>query len=286
MRASTRSLAAFKAPLRDDWDRVAPAWQEWWPLFEQGAQPLTDRLLELAGVGEGQRVLDIATGIGEPAGSAARLTGSTGQVVAIDRSPRMLAIARDRAKQVGLPNITFRELDAGNLDFPDNSFDACLCRWGLMYMDHLVGILDRVRRQLVPEGYLAAAVWAASPKVPFMSLPVAVIARTLRLPPQPGDASFNLANRHALADVFGQAGFIKVQSETVTLTMPFADAATYTRYLQAVSPALIAMLAPLPPDQQDLIWKAVGEAARQRYAGADGRLLIPGEAICMAGQKP
>jgi ubiquinone/menaquinone biosynthesis C-methylase UbiE len=286
MRASTRSLAAFKAQQQDAWDRAALGWREWWPVFEQGAQPLTDRMLDLAGVAEGQRVLDIATGIGEPAVSAALRVGQTGAVVGVDRSAALLEIARDRAERRGLGNATFLQLAAEDLNFPENSFDAGLCRWGLMFVDDVAEALERVRRSLRPGGWLAVAVWAASPKVPLISLPLAVIARTLRLPPQPDDASFTLANPHALAHTFGQAGFTKIHSETFTLTTTFPDAPTYIRYLQAVSPNLTSRLSVLPPGQPTWLWQAVEEAARQRYISPDGLLRLPGEAICIAGQKP
>ena len=268
------------------WDNVAPGWQEWWSVFEQGAQPVSDRLLSIAHVGVGNRVLDIATGIGEPAVSAARLVGSAGQVVAIDQSAGMLAIARKRVQNLGLNNITFLEKDAEQLDFGENTFEVGLCRWGLMFMGELVGTLDRIRRQLVPRGYFAAAVWSTSPKVPFMSLPMAVMAQILRLPSQPNEGGpFSLANRHALAQNFEQAGFVKMHSEIVTITMTFADAENYLHYLQAVSPTISKMLAPLPPEQQAQIWQTVGQVAHQRYAAPNGLLHIPGEAICIVGQK-
>ncbi|MBN9389041.1 MAG: methyltransferase domain-containing protein [Chloroflexi bacterium] len=285
MRASPRSLAAFKAQQQDAWDKAVRGWQEWWPVFEQGAQPLTDRLLDLAGVMAGNRVLDIATGVGEPAVSAALRVGLEGEVVGIDRSGGMLEVARDRAERLGLRNTTFLQVAAEDLNFPENSFDAGLCRWGLMFVDNMVGVLERVHCYLRPGAWLAVAVWAASPKVPLISLPLAVIARTLRLPPQPDDASFTLANRHALVHAFGQAGFTKIHSETITLTTTFADAPTYTRYLQAVSPNLTTKLASLSPDQQNCLWQAVEETARQRYISPDGLLRLPGEAICIAGQK-
>lgn len=286
MRATTRSLVAFKAQQQDIWDKAAVGWGEWWPVFEQGAQPLTDRLLDLAGVGAGNKVIDIATGVGEPAVSAALRVSLEGAVVGIDRSAGMLEVARDRVRRLGLRNTTFLQMAAEELNFPENSFDAGLCRWGLMFVDDLNGVLERVWHQLRPGGWLAVAVWAASPKVPLISLPLAVIARTLRLPPQPDDASFTLANRHALTQAFGQAGFTRIHSETFTLTTTFADGPTYTSYLQAVSPTLTMMLGSLPLDKQNYLWQAVGEAARHRYISQDGLLRLPGEALCIAGQKP
>ena len=85
---------AFKAQQRAQWSEVAQGWRRRWATFEQGAQPLSDRLMELARVALGQRVLDLATGIGEPALTAAHLVGPGGAVVAIDQAPQMLAVAR------------------------------------------------------------------------------------------------------------------------------------------------------------------------------------------------
>ena len=79
---------------------------------------MSDRLVELAGIRQGQRLLDVATGIGEPAVTAARKVGPSGRVTAIDLSPAMLAIARERAKENGLANIEFQEADAEFLKLP------------------------------------------------------------------------------------------------------------------------------------------------------------------------
>jgi ubiquinone/menaquinone biosynthesis C-methylase UbiE len=56
----------FKMAQREGWDSVAEGWKEWWEPIEKGAQKLSQRLIELAGIKPGQRVLDVATGIGEP----------------------------------------------------------------------------------------------------------------------------------------------------------------------------------------------------------------------------
>ncbi len=87
----------YKEGLRLDWDAVASGWKQWWKTIEQGAQPVSDRLVALAKIQPGHWVLDVATGIGEPAITAARIVGPTGRVVGIDQAPRMLAIARERA---------------------------------------------------------------------------------------------------------------------------------------------------------------------------------------------
>src|SRR5690242_4514993 len=88
----------FKSEQREAWSDVAPGWRKQWRVFEANAQRLSDRLVELARVGPGSRVLDVATGIGEPALTAARRVGPKGRVVATDLAPGMIAIVAERAR--------------------------------------------------------------------------------------------------------------------------------------------------------------------------------------------
>src|SRR5262249_2221359 len=96
--------AILKQEQRLSWDESAAGRKKWWPNFEQAAQGVNARLVELARLKAGDRVLDIATGNGEPAVTAARMVGAGGWVVAVDQSPGMLAIGRERAAALGLRN--------------------------------------------------------------------------------------------------------------------------------------------------------------------------------------
>jgi ubiquinone/menaquinone biosynthesis C-methylase UbiE len=112
----------FKAQQRRMWDNAAAGWQAWWPSFERGAQKATDKIAELAEIEPSDWVLDIATGIGELAVTAARKVMPDGKVVATDISPQMLAIAKTRAESLGLDSvIEFREIDGEKLDLPETS---------------------------------------------------------------------------------------------------------------------------------------------------------------------
>src|SRR5574338_352340 len=95
------------------WDRAAQGWQSWWQTFERDAQKVSDKLVQMAELKPGDRVLDVATGIGEPAMTAARRVRPNGKVTAIDISPQMVSIATARAKSLGLEGIVeFRQSDA------------------------------------------------------------------------------------------------------------------------------------------------------------------------------
>ncbi|MDO8484125.1 MAG: methyltransferase domain-containing protein, partial [Candidatus Limnocylindrales bacterium] len=112
MSLQTFDPAAYKAGQRRDWTEAAEGWRKWWRRLEAMAGPVGDRLIQLAAVRPGHRVLDIATGIGEPAITAARLVGHAGRVVGTDISPGMLEVARERAAELGLGNVEFHEMDA------------------------------------------------------------------------------------------------------------------------------------------------------------------------------
>jgi ubiquinone/menaquinone biosynthesis C-methylase UbiE len=200
----------FKAQQRQIWDNAAAGWQAWWETIERGAQKVNDKIVELAEIKSGDRVLDIATGIGEPAVTAAKKVMPSGKVVATDISPQMLAIAKTRAKSLGLDGIMeFRESDGEKLDFPEPTakFDAVLSRWGLMFFPNLPAALVKIRDLLVTNGRLSAAVWSAPSKVPLLDLAFASVRKQINAPgPPPGTPGpFALADIETLKQLFSQA---------------------------------------------------------------------------------
>jgi ubiquinone/menaquinone biosynthesis C-methylase UbiE len=161
---STLDPKQYKEAERNRWDSVANNLQKWWKPIESGAEKVSKRLIELAEIRSGSKVLDIATGVGEPAITVANVVGSNGgHVLATDISPHMLSIAKQRAISLGLQNvIEFKEGDIETIDLPSSAFDAVLCRWGLMLLPDLNAGLSNIYRLLVEGGHLAAAVGLAS----------------------------------------------------------------------------------------------------------------------------
>jgi len=267
---------------RQQWDRVADAWKQWWPVIENGARGVSERMLELARIGPGQRVLDIATGIGEPALLAARRVGPAGQVVATDLSARMLDIARERAQALGLTNVAFIEADAERLDFPDGGFDAIVWRWGPSDLSNPSDALATIRRLLRPAGAFAAAVWEAGPRArPLASLANDVARDMFALPSdcaaEPTPPTESLESR------MRGAGFSKVRAEEVALSLEFASADDCTRYLVEVSPAFAELLSDKSPAQRVEFRHRLTERL-QPYVQADGRVRIADVTVCVVGQ--
>ena len=278
----------FKMGQRQNWDSVAEGWKQWWEPIEKGAQKLSNRLIELAKIKSGQRVLDIATGIGEPAITAAKIVGTSGHVLATDISAQMLGIAKERAASLGLQDIIeFKETDAEILDLPDSAYDAVLCRWGLMLLPNLDAALSKIHGSLVSGGQLAAAVWADAPKVPIISLATRIIGSQVQMPALPGTPNpFSLADTNKLENSLARAGFRDIHIDKIIVTFEFASGDDYCRYCQAVSASARIVLSKETEERKEEIWRKVAEEAAQNYGTANGVIKMDNESICVVGTRP
>jgi ubiquinone/menaquinone biosynthesis C-methylase UbiE len=280
----------FKLNQRQSWDSVARGWQKWWKTFENGAQKVSDRLIELANVESGDKVLDVATGIGEPAISAAKIVGKSGHVTATDISSEMLAIAEERAKSTGLHDvIEFKQSDAESLELETNqAFNSIICRWGLMFLPNLDNALSNMLRLLVPGGKLAAAVWSEPSKVPLISMPISIARQELQAPllGQGIPGPFSLADIDALKKSLEKAGFVDIKSETITVVFEFNSAEEYTEFNQDIAAPVRTILANETEERKQEIWNAVTDQAKQRFVDKDtGRIKLANEAICVVGSR-
>jgi len=276
----------FKAAQREAWGEAAAGWRHWWSTFEGAAQALNERIVDLADVRAGHRVIDVATGIGEPALTAARRVGAKGRVLATDLAPPMLAIASERAKELGLANVEFREMDAECLELDAESFDAATSRWGLMLFLDPRAAARGVHRVLKPGARFAAAVWGPPERVPFLAIPHVVAARELELPPPPPGTPgpFSLAADGALESVLGSAGFRDIRTEVLSVPFEFAAPAEYARFLGDLSATLRKALAVQPAAVQERVWREV-EREGARHVLPDGRLRLVNEVRCVSGAR-
>ena len=286
MNTQSNNLARYKEGQRQQWDSVAAGWKKWWRTIETGAQYVSKLMVELAEVEPGQRVLDIATGIGEPALLAASRVGPAGRVVATDLSSQMLDIARERATTLGLTNVEFIEADAERLDFPDGSFDAILCRWGLTSLPNPLNTLVAIRRMLTPNGSFATSVWEVGPKGrPLASLAMAVAREMFDLPsPRLGAPSLSGSAENALEKEMIHAGFTDVRVEEMTLILELPSTEDCTQYLMDVSPDFAVLLSDKSSGQQAEYRQRLAEKLRQ-YMIVDGSVRIPNVTICAVGRR-
>jgi SAM-dependent methyltransferase len=192
-------------------------------------------MVDLADLRPGMRVLDLATGRGEPALRAARRVGPEGLVLGVDLSAGLLQMARERADREGLSNLDLRSADAELLeDVPQAHFHAVTVRWGLMYMASPVDALVNARRALVPTGALVAALWAEPERVPYYTLPRRLLEPYRPVPPTDPEApgTFRYADLERVVRDFDRAGLTLDHVEE--LEVPVFEAETDTEVVEWV----------------------------------------------------
>jgi ubiquinone/menaquinone biosynthesis C-methylase UbiE len=285
--AVTFDSVAFKEAQRSDWQLAARGWRRWYDVLEAEAagQVVSRKLVELADLEPGDTVLDVATGYGEPALTAARAVLPGGQVMATDIAPDLLAFGRERARWAGLDNVEFRESDAETLEFPDETFDAVLSRQGLQFLPDVAGTLKRLNSALRSGGRLAAAVWGPPDTVQF-ALPIPIILRELNLPPPPSGrpGPFALGNAQILAQLVADAGFRDIETGTVTAIYETASAEDLTRWVRDVAPPIARLTDGQPPEVASRVWRQV-TAGWTPLLTSKGRVRTSNQAIWVAATK-
>jgi SAM-dependent methyltransferase len=210
------------------WEEAAPGWVRQQALLREFAIPVSHWMLDAASPQRGERVLELAAGLGETAMLAAELVAPHGGVVVSDQAEAMLEGARARALVLGLSNIEFQVLNAEWIDLPVASVDIVMCRWGYMLMADPAAALAETRRVLRPGGRVALAVWDTLERNPWALLPArALIARGLAPRPDPAaeplPGPFALAAPGRVQELLEQAGFVDARVEPLELVRRHAS---------------------------------------------------------------
>src|SRR5215471_17185566 len=250
--------------------KAAAEWRRGAAARLQAFGPATEVMLDLAGVAEGSRVLDVGAGAGDSTLVAAQRVGSRGRVLATDVSASMLEVAAELARQAGLTNVDTRVADAQRLDLAPDSFDAAISRNCLMLIPDYQQALTSIRRVLKPGGRLSAIVFSAPGRCPYLSLPHAIVFRigrfTSPVPERFGE--FRLGAPGVLEDAFGMAGFWEISVHTVPTRRRFPSLGEAMQYARGPLP-LRELMARLSSADQEQAWAEI-ERALARFVGPQG----------------
>jgi SAM-dependent methyltransferase len=244
-------------------------------LFGQWATKVADA----AQIQPGQRVLDVACGTGILAREATLRTGANGHVAGIDPSPGMIAVAKQLA-----PAVEWREGVAESLPFPDQSFDAVVSQFGLMFFKDRRQALREMLRVLASGGRLAVAVWDSLDNIPAFSSEVALLEQTAGQPAADAlRAPFVLGNRQELATLFAEAG---VALTEITTHQGLAHFPSIRTLVEADLRGWLPVMGVVLTEDQisSILQKA--EQALSAYATADGGVTFPVSAHLVTARKP
>ena len=263
----------FKITTRAQWQSAAAAWHRWGPFIGSWLSHATEAMFDMAHVGPGCRVLDVAAGAGEQSIAAARRVGAGGHVLATDIAPALLAYAERDAQAAGLGSIVAtREIDGEALtNLPAASFDVALSRVGLIYFPDQQRALAGMKHALKPGGRVAAIVYSTPERNAFFSIPVKIIRERAQLPaPLPGQPGpFSLGGDDVLEATFAKAGFKDIAVRRVPSPVKLPSAAECVRFERESFGALHQMMSGLDEHQRVQVWLDI-EAALARFETKDG----------------
>ena len=286
MTAGPSNDRTYKDDVRREWTAAATGWRKWIGTIEaEGAGPvLTSALLQQAGMGRGDHVLDVGSGYGEPGLSAAKAVGPTGHVTCLDISADMLAFAKERSRSCGLDNVTFVEGDVETTQLEPEGFDVVLSRATLMYAADPLATLQRLKAALRPGGRLAVAVWATPDQVAFAT-PIPVMVDMLGIdPPAAGPGPFALGGDGVLETLVREAGCTDVASGTAVVTYAMPSAEACTEWVRDVAPPITELIADQPASVQEQVWERVTQAWAP-FQGPDGAVRLPCTAVWVSATR-
>jgi ubiquinone/menaquinone biosynthesis C-methylase UbiE len=236
------------------------------------ADPWTHVLLEYAAPQPGERVLDVACGTGSVARHVAPLVGAAGQVVGLDSSPAMLAVARALPPAPTGATIAWQEGDAIRLDLPDEAFDLVLCQQGLQFFPDRAAALREMRRVLAAGGRVVISVWQALHYHPVYEALFQATARHLGAPIATVDVAFSLGDAEALRTLLGDAGLqrLAITPRSLQIHLPAPERFVQLTVLGAATS--VPAFAHLETAARSALVEAVSseaQAVAQRYREGD-----------------
>jgi len=257
---------AFKMATRSQWEKAARGWNEHAPSIRAWLRAPTDAMIEMAGVTRGARVLDVAAGAGDQTLDIAGRVGPGGFVLATDLSPAILELAQANAGRAGHRNVATQAADGERLPVEDASFDAAVCRLGLMlFPDPLQGLRE-MHRAVRPGGGACTMVFSRPDANPCIAILMSTALKHAGLPPrdpfQPGGL-LSLGKPGLVDELFGHAGFRDVATTRIDAPFRLPSAGHYLEFIRTSASPI-----------QQILGRLDAAAARTAWAEMEERLAV------------
>jgi SAM-dependent methyltransferase len=283
-------IQMIREHLREEWtgDKTVAGWRKWHAQIAAFTGGVTEAILEAAQLRPGLRVLDLASGVGDPALSIAAKVAPSGRVTATDLGPGMISLAEELARKQGIANIEFREANAESLPFADASYDVLTCRFGIMFFPDLAKALRECFRVLKPGGRVAFVAWGIKEQ-PFFGTTAGILLKHVPNPPPPpdpdGPSMFMFGESGRLRRALEAAGFRNVREED--RTVPGRWAGTLEEYwvqFTEIAAPFRPLIEQLTPEKKAAAVAEILAALRKFWNGKE--LTLPLEIVIGAGTRP
>jgi SAM-dependent methyltransferase len=276
----------FKAATREQWNQSAKGWNDKSAQIRDWLRDSTSAMIEMANIKTGSRVLDVAAGAGDQTLDIAKRIGPSGSVLATDLSPAILEYAKDNAQRAGYSNVETKAVDGENLAVEEASFDAAVCRLGLMlYPDPAKGLRE-IFRALKPGGRACTMVFSSPDKNPCVAILVSTAFKHAGLPPrdpyQPAGL-LSLGKPGQIDELFQKAGFSEVATTKALAPFRLPSAKDYLDFIRTSAGPILQILSKLDEAGKQAAWAEIEDklSAFNTASGWEG----PNELLLTAGRR-
>jgi SAM-dependent methyltransferase len=255
-------IQAFKASMRDQWDTAAAGWNAHSADIRAWLQTPTDAMCRMAGVRPGARVLDVAAGSGDQTLVLAQAVGPQGYVLATDLSPAIVDLARGNAARAGYAHVETRVADGEDLGVAEGSFDAVVCRLGLMFFPDPLRGLHEMHRALRPGGGVCTMVFARPERNPCLTILISTALKHAALPPRDPYAAgglLSLGQPGRIDTLFRSAGFQDVATTELDAVFRLPSVDHYLAFIRSSASPILQILAQLDATAAEAAWSDIRE---------------------------
>jgi SAM-dependent methyltransferase len=287
MDSSITDEQGFKARMRIQWDKSAAGWNAYSADVRAWLRKPTDAMCRMAGVTTGSRVLDVAAGAGDQTLDIAAQVGPQGHVLATDLSPAILALAQDNAARAGFDHVTTRVADGEDLGVAAASFDAAVCRLGLMFFPDPLQGLREIHRALRPGGGVCTMVFSRPERNPCLTILMSTALKHAGLPARdpfvPGGL-LSLGQPGRIDALFRSAGFHDVATTAFDAVFRLPSVDDYLAFVRSSASPILQILGQLDAASAEAAWSEMRDRleAFTTHEGWEG----PNELLLTAGRRP
>jgi len=279
------TVTDIKDQQRAQWRDAAQGWDDSFEWYSRAFGPLMTWCADAIDAKSGMRVLDVAAGSGQPALTIAPRIQPGGTILGIDFSPEMLAVAERRARNAGARNVSFRTMDAEQLELPDGSFDVVTCACGILFFPDVNRALAEMRRVLKPRGRVAVAVWDEPSKNPFVTVAGGAVGH-FHAPTPPGPrtpGAFRFSKPDVLEHALLEAGFSDVTITSLPMPIEFESTEEYWHMFLECAAGVKAKIATMSGEDRVKLRRLVDELAAPHIV--NGKLRLLATPLCVLARR-
>jgi SAM-dependent methyltransferase len=266
--------------LLDGWEEAAQGWGRQADSIRDAAMPVSAWMLEHAALRPGRRVLELAAGPGDTGFLAAKQIKPGGSLICSDAVDAMLDVARERASELGVDNVEFKQLQLEWIDLPTASVDVVLVKWALMLLLDPPAALRECRRVLKPGGRLTLAVWDSPERNQWTTIPQRALIELGHIePPVPGGPGmFALSQPAQLLELLEDAGFFEIEVEPVAMPRTYPSVIAWIGETVDLSRSFKAAWSELSDEQRRALRARLEELAAP-YMDEQEAIVVPATSL-------